>query len=83
MATKPVEAEIAINAAAIKEAINKAVQIRCSDLSQEMKDHIVKVAIECISDEMEHVESRIDINKRVTVRLEQLVNDSAEKGVAL
>jgi hypothetical protein len=83
MATKSTDGEISINAAAIKSAIQGAVEFRCANQSQEVKDLIVKVAIACIADEMDHIESYTQINKVVTGRLEQLVEECTKLGVEL
>ena len=82
MATKSTESDIAINADAIEAAIKQAVENQCSGESDKAKELIVKVAIECIADEMDHGENpgKIQINKSVTARLDQLVIDSEAVG---
>ena len=80
MATKQAEAGLAINAKAITDAVTLVVQRDFGTMPEEIQQALIRDALECISDEMDHKINRTPINKMIENRLERLVDEGDKAG---
>ena len=72
MATQQADQGLAINAKAIMEAVSEAVDELLDGQPEYYRELVKAAAVECVSDEMDHAEKMIPINKILEDRMSAL-----------